>query len=241
MSTHAPEAGQSADEPPHAVVTGASSGIGQAIAARLLSEGWRVTGMSRTRPPECEQETSAYSWIEADLTDLDQLAGTSASVGAVDAVVHAAGVQRSAPLGGLSAQDGALMWRVHVEAATVLVNALAGAIRPGGRVVLIGSRTMAGAAGKSQYAATKAALAGLSRSWAMELAPRGITVNVVAPGPTDTPMLRDPGRAATPPRVPPLGRFIRPEEVAGLTAFLLGPEGGSVTGQHLVMCGGASL
>ncbi|WP_431907334.1 SDR family NAD(P)-dependent oxidoreductase [Nonomuraea jabiensis] len=232
-------------EPRHALVTGASSGIGQAIAARLLREGWNVTGMSRTRPPEHRQDSPACSWIQADLTDLDQLAGASAgwsrSVGAVDAVVHAAGLQRSAPLGRLSAPDGALMWRVHVEAATVLVNALAGAIRPGGRVVLIGSRTMAGAAGKSQYAATKAALVGLSRSWAMELAPRGITVNVVAPGPTDTPMLRDPGRAATPPRVPPLGRFITPEEVAGLTAFLLGPEGGAVTGQHLVMCGGASL
>ncbi|MFI7127978.1 SDR family NAD(P)-dependent oxidoreductase [Nonomuraea sp. NPDC050153] len=230
-----------AEESRHAVVTGASSGIGRAVAARLLREGWKVTGMSRTRPPEHHQDAPAYSWIQADLTDLDQLAGASAAVGAVDAVVHAAGLQRSAPLGRLSAPDGALMWRVHVEAATVLVNALADAIRPGGRVVLIGSRTMAGVAGKSQYAATKAALVGLSRSWAMELAPRGITVNVVAPGPTDTPMLRDPGRAATPPRVPPLGRFIRPEEVAGLTAFLLGPEGGSVTGQHLVMCGGASL
>lgn len=228
-------------EPRHAVVTGASSGIGQAIAARLLREGWKVTGMSRTRPPEHPQDSPAFSWIQADLTDLDLLADASAVVGEVDAVVHAAGLQRSAPLGRLSAPDGALMWRVHVEAATVLVNALAGAIRPGGRVVLIGSRTMAGAAGKSQYAATKAALVGLSRSWAMELAPRGITVNVVAPGPTDTPMLRDPGRAATPPRVPPLGRFVRPEEVAGLAAFLLGPEGGAVTGQHLVMCGGASL
>ncbi|MGW0200577.1 SDR family NAD(P)-dependent oxidoreductase [Nonomuraea sp. NPDC003201] len=244
MSTDTTPDPHTAEQPQHAVVTGASSGIGQAIAARLLREGWKVTGMSRTRPPEHRQDSPAYAWIQADLTDLDQLADASAAVGAVDAVdavVHAAGLQRSAPLGRLSAQDGALMWRVHVEAATVLVNALAGAIRPGGRVVLIGSRTMAGAVGKSQYAATKAALVGLSRSWAMELAPRGITVNVVAPGPTDTPMLRDPGRAATPPRVPPLGRFIRPEEVAGLTAFLLGPEGGAVTGQHLVMCGGASL
>jgi NAD(P)-dependent dehydrogenase (short-subunit alcohol dehydrogenase family) len=62
----------------------------------------------------------------------------------------------------------------------------------------------------------------------MELAPRGITVNVVAPGPTDTPMLLDPGRRATPLRLPPLGRFIQPSEVAALTAFLLGPDGGSI-------------
>lgn len=66
-------------------------------------------------------------------------------------------------------------------------------------------------------------------------------VNVVAPGPTDTPMLSDPGRAHTPPALPPLGRLVAPDEVAGLTAFLLGPEGGAITGQHLVQCAGASL
>ena len=107
--------------------------------------------------------------------------------------------------------------------------------------MLIGSRTSTGVAGKSQYAATKAALTGLARSWAMELAPRQITVNVVAPGPTETAMLTDPGRVATPPQLPPLGRFVQPTEVAALTAFLLGVEGGSITGQQLVICGGASL
>jgi NAD(P)-dependent dehydrogenase (short-subunit alcohol dehydrogenase family) len=111
----------------------------------------------------------------------------------------------------------------------------------GGRIVLIGSRTSAGAAGRGDYAATKAALVGLARSWAAELAPRGITVNVVAPAATDTPMLSDPARGATPPRLPRIGRLIRPEEVAALTAFLLGPEAGAITGQQIMVCGGASL
>ncbi|MEU1665404.1 SDR family oxidoreductase [Streptomyces sparsogenes] len=224
-------------EPRHAVVTGASSGIGAAIATRLLDEGWRVTGISRTAPVAAER----MGWIPVDLARPDALRAALAPVTGADAVVHAAGVQRSARLGGLSTADGELMWRVHVAAAEVLVDTLADRIPDGGRVVLVGSRTMTGVPGKSQYAATKAALAAMARSWAAELAPRAVTVNVVAPGPTDTPMLRDPGRSATPPVLPPLGRLVLPEEVAGLTSFLLGPDGGSTTGQTLVMCGGASL
>jgi NAD(P)-dependent dehydrogenase (short-subunit alcohol dehydrogenase family) len=220
---------------PHAVVTGVSSGIGQAIAARLLDDGWRVTGLSRSAPG------AGLTWLRADLSDTAALPGLLTGVGTVDAVVHAAGLQRTAPLGRLSATDGAAMWQVHVQAATVLVDTLVSRVADGGRIVLLGSRTARGVAGKSQYAATKAALDGLARSWAAELVSRGITVNVVAPGPTDTPMLRDPARSTTPVVTPPLGRLIRPEEVAALTAFLLGPDGGSITGQSLVMCGGTSL
>jgi NAD(P)-dependent dehydrogenase (short-subunit alcohol dehydrogenase family) len=100
---------------------------------------------------------------------------------------------------------------------------------------------MTGVPGKSQYAATKAALVALARSWAAELAPRRITVNVVAPGPTRTAMLDDPNRSTTPPRLPPLGRLVEPAEVAALTRFLIEPSGAMVTGQTLVICGGASL
>jgi NAD(P)-dependent dehydrogenase (short-subunit alcohol dehydrogenase family) len=111
----------------------------------------------------------------------------------------------------------------------------------GGRIVLIGSRTATGAAGRSQYAATKAALVGMARSWAAELVTRQITVNIVAPAATATPMLADPNRVGTPPKVPPIGRLVAPEEVAGLTAFLLGPDAGTITGQQVVICGGSSL
>ncbi|AUA09651.1 SDR family oxidoreductase [Streptomyces sp. SID8361] len=225
-------------EPRHAVVTGVSSGIGAAIATRLLADGWRITGLSRTAPAHT---VAGSHWIPADLSRPEILPELLAPVSGVDAIVHAAGVQRSARLGELEPEDGALMWRIHVQAAGVLVDTLVDRIADGGRVVLVGSRTMTGVPGKSQYAATKAALPALARSWAAELAPRAVTVNVVAPGPTDTPMLRDPGRSRTPPVLPPLGRLVRPEEVAGLTSFLLGPEGGAVTGQTLVMCAGASL
>jgi NAD(P)-dependent dehydrogenase (short-subunit alcohol dehydrogenase family) len=223
---------------PHALVTGVSSGIGAAIAQRLLTEGWQVTGLSR-RPPE--RTHPALTWIGVDLTDAEALDAVLADIGQLDALVHAAGFMRTAPLGTLDPADGAAMWHLHVAVASRLVDRLIERLAAGGRIVLIGSRTMQGAAGRSQYATTKAALVGLVRSWALELASRGITMNLVAPGATETPMLRDPGRAGTPPRLPPLGRYVQPEEVAGLTAFLLGPDAGALTGQTLTVCGGASL
>lgn len=221
----------------HAVVTGASSGIGAAVAARLLREGWSVTGLSRTAPALA---APGFAHLGLDLLDADALRAGLAGLRAT-ALVHAAGVLRVGRLGELDPAAGEAMWRLHVDAAAVLADALVPGMEAGGRVVLIGSRVAAGAAGRGQYAATKAALVGLARSWAIELAPRGVTVNVVAPGATETPMLRDPARQASSPRMPPIGRFVRPEEVAALTAFLLSPEAGAITGQQLVVCGGASL
>lgn len=222
----------------HAVVTGASSGIGQAIVERLLTDGWRVTGLCRSQVP---LHNDALKIVSVDVSDFDALAPVCEALGPVDALVHAAGFMRTAPLGELSAEDAARMWRLHVEAAMFLADRLLAKMPNGARIVLVGSRTANGAAGRSQYAATKSALIGLARSWAAELAPRGITVNVVAPGATDTPFLRDPGRAATQPKLPPIGRFITADEVAALTSFLLSKGAGAITGQQIVMCGGASL
>lgn len=225
------------DKPRRALVTGASSGIGAAIVARLLGEGWHVCGISRTDPG---RQDPNYRHLCLDLAGADALPPDMAGFG-FDAFVHAAGVMRAAPLGALDPEASRILWRLHVEAAERLANQLAPAMPDGGRIVLIGSRGSMGLAGRSQYGATKAALVAMARAWAQDLAPRGITVNVVAPAATDTPMLRDPARSASPPKLPPIGRLIRPEEVAALTAFLLGPEAGAITGQQIMVCGGASL
>jgi NAD(P)-dependent dehydrogenase (short-subunit alcohol dehydrogenase family) len=222
---------------PHALVTGASSGIGAAIVERLLRDGWRVTGVSRG---PATFDNPAFRHLPLDLSDVDAIAGAVAGL-TPTALVHAAGFLRVSRLGELSHDDGAAMWRLHVDAAERLANALAPRLPPGGRIVFIGSRTASGAAGRGQYAASKAALVAMARSWAAELAPRGITVNVVAPAATETPMLNDPARGDVAPKLPPIGRFIRPEEVAAAVAFLLSSEAGAITGQQLVICGGSSL
>jgi NAD(P)-dependent dehydrogenase (short-subunit alcohol dehydrogenase family) len=222
----------------HAVVTGTSSGIGEAIAEGLLATGWMVTGLDRSPPSIVD---ARFRGIEADLAQSGLIASVVDGIAHPTALVHAAGFMRVARLGQLDADSGAAMWRLHVDAAAALANALAPRLPDGGRIVLIGSRTANGAAGRSQYAATKAALVGMARSWAIEFAPRQITVNVVAPAATDTPFLRDPGRVGTAPVLPPMGRFVEAKEVAALTAFLLSPEAGAITGQQIVICAGASL
>ncbi len=223
---------------PNALVTGVSSGIGQAIATELLASGYTVTGLSRRRP---EFEHERFNWVAADLGDAAQVQQIATQLKEPDLFVHAAGYMATGALGELKPEDLAGMHAVHVQAPMVLLNEFAPKLPDGARIVLIGSRTMSGVAGKSQYAATKSALAGLSRSWAMELAPRSITCNVVAPGPTDTPMMVDPRRAGVPPVVPALGALVDPVDVAALVLFLGGPHGKSITGQVLTICGGASL
>jgi NAD(P)-dependent dehydrogenase (short-subunit alcohol dehydrogenase family) len=221
-----------------ALVTGASSGIGAAIVSRLLDDGWEVVGVARRATAF---EGRAYEGLTADLATQEGCASVCARVGGVRAFVHAAGVLEIGRLGEIDAAAGEMMWRLHVAAADAIANAVTPAMGAGGRIVLIGSRTAAGSAGRSQYAATKAALVAMARSWAIELAPRGITANVVAPAATQTAMLTDPRRDGVAPKLPPIGRYIRPDEVAAATAFLLSPDAGAITGQSLAICGGSSL
>ncbi|WP_312181639.1 SDR family oxidoreductase [Pantoea sp. CTOTU46764] len=224
--------------PRHALVTGVSSGIGAAIADHLLQQGWQVTGFSRT---PVQKDHPAFTSVSVDLLDANLLKQALLAMPKMDALVHAAGMMAAAPLGELDEEQSARLWYLHVQVAQIMANALLPQMAQGDRILLIGSRTSRGAANRSQYVSTKAAMVGMARSWAAELAPKGITVNVIAPGATETPMLQQPGRTSSPPKLPPMGRYIKPEEVAALAGFVLSPAADAITGQELVICGGASL
>ena len=224
----------------HAVVTGSSSGIGFAIASALLGEGWRVTGLD-VAPPTINH--AAFTPVALNLADGPAVTVAAQTLVDVDALIHAAGVLRVGNVGALDHAGGALMWQLHVDAATRLADVLVPTMtmRGNGRVVFIGSRVAQGMAGRGQYAATKAALIALARSWAVEVAAHGVTVNVVSPAATATAMLDDPNRASAAPKLPPIGRLIQPQEIAALVRFLLSPVAAAITGQDIQICGGSSL
>lgn len=222
------------------LVTGTSSGIGMAVAQYLLREGCEVWGVD-VSPPKISHSVFVHTHL--DLTDGAALDQFLAQTGGFNALVHAAGILRVNGLGELRPGDLDLMWRIHVDALTRIANVLIPDMvrQQYGRVVLIGSRVAQGLAGRSQYAASKAALIALAKSWAAETVSQGVTVNVVSPAATQTAMISDPLRQGAAPKVPPMGRLIDPVEIASLVAYLLSPLAAPITGQDIQICGGSSL
>jgi 3-oxoacyl-[acyl-carrier protein] reductase len=231
-----------------AIVTGSSSGIGLAIAERLLTEGWKVMGLDQAPAVIANLSFEGFAVdlskgieISSCLARIEDYLNVSASV--PEAIIHAAGFMQAGPMETSPLNDGEAMWLVHVASITQIVQKLLPQMRAvkSGRVVLIGSRVARGIANRSQYAASKAALVSLARSWAAEVVSHGITVNVVSPAATQTAMLSDQQRLNVPPKVPPIGRLIRVEEIAATISYLLSSNAAAITGQNIQICGGASL
>jgi len=232
-----------------AIVTGGSAGIGATICRCMLDAGYEVICMARRRPDWSHKSLHA---VEVDLIDAnatEQAAGDVAKKFAVTSVVHNGGVIRPSLLAGVKQQDLHDLAQLHLGAALLIVQAVLPGMRERqfGRIVLMSSRAALGLQTRTAYSATKAGMIGMARTWALELAPSGITVNVVAPGPIgDTEMFRevipqgDPREAAIAKSIP-VGRLGRSDDVARAVMFFADPENSFVTGQVLYVCGGASI
>jgi len=233
---------------PCAVVTGGSAGIGRAICETLLDEGQHVVSLDRAPASFAHPELES---IAVDLADRDATRRVAAKVAARYApttLVHNAGVIRPALLADVRLDDLDTLVELHLGAAIQLVQAVLPGMRERrfGRIVLISSRAALGAATRTAYSATKAALLGLARTWALELAADGITVNVVAPGPIRTDMYHAivPAGSEQDQRLAasiPVGRIGEPGDVARAVAFFAAPANSFVTGQTLFVCGGSSV
>jgi len=234
---------------PVALVTGGSGGIGAAICRQLLATGTEVVSLARTAPGWQHPKLHA---VTADLMDPDatrKIASDLAARFRISHVIHNAGVIRPDLVEDVKLQDLNALVQLHLAAPLLLVQAALPAMRSAGfgRIVLVSSRAALGLPTRTAYSATKAGLIGMARTWALELAPLGITVNVVAPGPiAETAMFHEVVPAGSEREAKlaagiPVRRLGRPDDVARAVLFFAAPESGFITGQTLFVCGGASV
>jgi 3-oxoacyl-[acyl-carrier protein] reductase len=234
-----------------ALVVGGSRGIGAGIVRRLAEDGAGIAltyAAAADKANELVQQIAAGgvraiaikadSGNEAELRDA--VAKTKKQFGRLDILVVNAGVLIRGGILEYRMEDLDRMLAVNVRGVVVAIQAAAAHMGQGGRVITIGSNTAVrtGFPGASIYSMTKGAIASLVRGVAIDLAPRGITVNNVQPGPTVTDMTSVPGMAEAVKPLIPLGRMGSTAEIAAMVAYLVGPESGFVTGASMTIDGG---
>ena len=174
-------------KPQTAIVTGGSTGIGVAICRALLDQGYEVICLSRRDAGVRSPRLRSVSVDLSDATATKEVAAEIAKQEAVCTIVHNAGAILEKPLAAVELGDVDALAHLHLSAPISLVQANLPAMQAAsyGRIVLISSRAVLGLARRTSYAATKAGMLGLVRTWALELGPMGITANAVAPGPIE--------------------------------------------------------
>jgi NAD(P)-dependent dehydrogenase (short-subunit alcohol dehydrogenase family) len=227
------------------VVTGASRGIGAAIARALRSEGARVVGTHSGRSVSLPPDT-CDEWLVADFTELEQVKACAEAVRRMepDVLINNAGINKIAPFLQVDTEDFLRIHRVNVLAPLLLCQAVIPAMKARGWGRIVNVSSVLGKVGKAQraaYSASKFALDGLTVALAAEHACDGILANSVAPGFIDTDLTRRvlgaAGIAAVVASVP-IGRLGSAQEIARLVTFLAGPDNSLISGQNIAIDGG---
>ncbi len=231
-----------------AVITGASSGIGKDLALRMLKQGYEVINVSRR---DADYYHDNLSNVSCDLTDAQatkKAAKTISTQHKVTHFIHNAGMILPNLLEDASHEDILKLSQLHAGAALIFVQAFTPSMKKSGfgRIVFNSSRAAMGVPTRTAYSFTKAGIHGMARTWALELAPHGITVNCVAPGPILTDNFWDivdkgSEREQKLAQSLPVRRLGTPEDVSNALLFFCAPGNGFVTGQTLYVCGGASI
>ncbi|WP_167383695.1 SDR family oxidoreductase [Bordetella genomosp. 12] len=228
------------------LVTGASKGIGKAVCERLTADGYQVVGVARTPP---SNPPAGMVFHAVDLGDNDAvaafLAGPAAS-GPFYGLVNNVGMVPIGKLEDVQPDDLYRAVQLNIEVALRFTQAVAGGMRSQGigRIVNMASRAALGKPQRSIYSMTKAGLIGMTRTWALELASAGVTVNAIAPGPIETDFFagaNDQARTRQLLAGIPVGRMGKPEDVAHAVAYFMDERCGFVTGQTQMVCGGMTI
>ena len=227
------------------LITGGSRGIGLACAQKFASLGDKVAVTYNSSPPPPE-----FFGVKCDVTNPEEVEAAFTAVeehfGPVEVLVSNAGITKDTLLLRMSESDFASVLDANLTAAFRVVKRATPKMLKArsGRIILMSSVVgLLGSAGQANYAASKAGLVGFARSLARELGSRSITVNVVSPGPVATDMTAALGeeRLKELTSAVPLQRMATPEEIAGVVAFLAGPDGGYITGAVIPVDGGLGM
>nr|MDO8080449.1 SDR family NAD(P)-dependent oxidoreductase [Candidatus Freyarchaeota archaeon] len=252
-----------------ALVTGGSSGIGQGIALRFAKEGAKVCFTYNTNlegAKKVAKEIEIFGevlYTQCDLKDEERVnkvvEETEANLGSINILVNNAGTYDYGKVGIRASDAGSSiislvpdmtleqwrnMFRVNVEGTFNFSRAVIKSMQKGDRIINMSSTAaFSGQVISSHYSAAKAAINGFTRTLALEVAHRGITVNAIAPGIIYTPMIMSYTKEFTPElyKEIPVGRYGKPEDIAGIAAYLASPEASYITGQVIVVDGGLTL
>lgn len=228
------------------LITGASRGIGRAIAEKVHADGGHVVGIART-----QDTTFPGELISVDLTNGEERRAALAEIAQryqVTRLVNNVGFNQMQSLQDITLDRYNQVIETNLGVMLDATQAVVGHMKQSqfGRIINMASRSLLGRRGGSAYAGAKAAMVGFTRSWALELAECGVTVNCVAPGPIKTAMFERNNPTGSDSRRTllesvPMKRMGEPDEVADLVQFLLSSRAAFITGQTIFVCGGSSI